>query len=395
MKKNVRSITRKNLLGGFLGGVCGILVFNYIHEALLPLGVLAGVVTGWWYEAIWAMICKNIFDGLNLGQNYYRRLRSFITKCVQYVGKCAQSSLWGLLRKKTTEVSEFAPFFGCIAAIFLWLFTRPIGYYKWFNRHPMNRAYVLRALLIALQIICIVAAAIYLAHLLTPETIPGMQDGRGGWIPARLPNLIDYTATTFFICIFPILIMFLCFNLEMEDRTISQFFQDFERYASNGPARYFFYHLKKSLVIQAKMYAFMLLSLAYFSGVGALFIAIFIVPVAVFIGTIRGINEIVMRKGHWLCLGITMTVTALVAYLFGPYFGNTSILWIAALSAGIISGCLTEGARRVIVWVFENTKIGRQLSEIRTGEFLKNRIFPHWGVAFNFWKKIIGVPLAI
>ena len=46
-KSKKRKVTNKNLLGGLLGGVFGILISGYLHVWALPLGVLAGVMLGW------------------------------------------------------------------------------------------------------------------------------------------------------------------------------------------------------------------------------------------------------------------------------------------------------------------------------------------------------------
>jgi hypothetical protein len=48
-----RSYTSRNLLGGFFGGILGILAFALIHPSLLPAGCLLGVVIGFWYQEIW------------------------------------------------------------------------------------------------------------------------------------------------------------------------------------------------------------------------------------------------------------------------------------------------------------------------------------------------------
>ena len=53
MTSKGRSERSRNLLGAFLGGLVGILAFGYLTPWVLPLGVLVGVVTGYWYGEIW------------------------------------------------------------------------------------------------------------------------------------------------------------------------------------------------------------------------------------------------------------------------------------------------------------------------------------------------------
>ena len=44
---------KRNFLGGFVGGILGILACAFIHPATLPFGCLLGVVSGFWYREIW------------------------------------------------------------------------------------------------------------------------------------------------------------------------------------------------------------------------------------------------------------------------------------------------------------------------------------------------------
>jgi hypothetical protein len=46
------SISTRNLVGGLLGGFAGILFAWYFNPLLLPVGVLFGVVLGWWHSEI-------------------------------------------------------------------------------------------------------------------------------------------------------------------------------------------------------------------------------------------------------------------------------------------------------------------------------------------------------
>lgn len=47
-----RSVRARNVCGGFLGGVLGILACGFLHPLWLPVGCFLGVVIGWWYEDI-------------------------------------------------------------------------------------------------------------------------------------------------------------------------------------------------------------------------------------------------------------------------------------------------------------------------------------------------------
>jgi len=382
MQKDARSVATKNLVGGFLGGACGILTCGYFYTFLMPLGVLVGVVAGWWYEAIWNMIVKNVHDGIELVDDYIRRSRAFIDECAQF-------SMKSLFQRKKKEGYLQLSWFSFIETIFIWFFTRPIACWKWFNRHPMNRAYALKALLIVLEFTCIVAITAFLVHYFMPENLGGGIGFDGRLIPAKAPRLTDYVFGTILFSFFSLLIPFVCFMNMFDDYTAKDFYIDFSDYASLGPVKYFFHFMFKAFIMQAKIAILALLSIVYFSGMVIMFVGIFVAPLAIIIWTVKGVNEIIMRRGHWLCLGVTMTVTTLVVYFLNPYFGNISILWATALGAGMASGGLTEGLRRTIAWVFENTSIGRQYANAKCWEFLKDRLIPRWGVVSNVWEKNI------
>src|SRR5271166_1940796 len=46
------SISVRNFVGGLLGGLVGILSAWYFNPATLPVGVLFGVIIGWWHSEI-------------------------------------------------------------------------------------------------------------------------------------------------------------------------------------------------------------------------------------------------------------------------------------------------------------------------------------------------------
>ena len=383
MKEN-RSITKKNLLGGFLGGTCGILAFGYIHPVLLPLGVLMGVIVGWWYEAIHNAIVQSVLKGIKFGQH-----------CRSFIEICARTSLRVLLRGKKRKGSSFAPVpINWFIVLFVWLLTRPIAYWKWFRAHPMNRAYTLRVLMVAVQALSFIAAAIVLTCWFMPETLGGGTSYDGKLIPIRLPAIIDYATPIFLSSLFPLIVVFAGFMASFGEGR-KAFYKDFERYSSKGPVKYFFHHMGKSLLIQAKVYTFFVLSLIYFLGVGGLFISVFVIPLAAFIWTVKEVNNIVMRKGHWICLGTTMAVTVISAWIFHSYFENAHILWGIALSTGMASGALTEAIRRAIAWTFENTAVGRQYATAETTTFFKDRFSPKGKLVMRGWEKLIEDPLSI
>ena len=54
--ETTRSLSSRNFWGGLLGGLLGLAAFVKIHAAAIPVGCLLGVVVGFWYQEISAVI---------------------------------------------------------------------------------------------------------------------------------------------------------------------------------------------------------------------------------------------------------------------------------------------------------------------------------------------------
>ncbi|MFA6042545.1 MAG: hypothetical protein WCV85_02375 [Patescibacteria group bacterium] len=61
---SIRTLTHRNFIGALFGGIAGILTFAMVAEWLLPVGLLLGVVTGFWYDVIFERCTKQFFADL-------------------------------------------------------------------------------------------------------------------------------------------------------------------------------------------------------------------------------------------------------------------------------------------------------------------------------------------
>ena len=112
----MQNVTKKNLLGAFLGGILGILSFGYFHPAALIPGVAVGVLTGFWHDKIWQE-CQNVIN---------KNLTKSLT--------------WSKTFRPTTPV--FRPNFHWVKKIVdlvISLAKMPHNFKVWLNDKPLNK----------------------------------------------------------------------------------------------------------------------------------------------------------------------------------------------------------------------------------------------------------------
>ena len=131
-----RTVSRRNLLGAFLGGVLGILAFGFLNAILLPVGVFAGVIGGWWYQEIWASTDHGFRTGIKMA----RALVTFLFTPAHRLGEW-RKKLW---RELDDLDVPLLPFLAWLATPFVWLLRRPAVMLLWARAHPLHRAYLVR-----------------------------------------------------------------------------------------------------------------------------------------------------------------------------------------------------------------------------------------------------------
>jgi hypothetical protein len=129
----MKSVSSRNLIGGFLGGTLGILLSWFVSPLALPFGVLLGVIIGWWNE--------DIVHLLGEGREQARKkARGLVVGATGWV-----RSVFPSFCSLTTE----------IPGVFRWIVTKAIvgsvvaivlslkRFWQWQSSHPMNRAHAI------------------------------------------------------------------------------------------------------------------------------------------------------------------------------------------------------------------------------------------------------------
>src|SRR4051812_47450118 len=121
-----RTISQRNLLGAFVGGMLGILALGYFNNGfLLFIGVFAGVIGGWWYQEIWNHTVKGYNDSVARTCAF----GAFLFTPVHRLGE------W---RKTVVEIDfPLLPTLAFLATPFIWLLRRPVAITLWARSHPV------------------------------------------------------------------------------------------------------------------------------------------------------------------------------------------------------------------------------------------------------------------
>jgi len=328
-----RSVTQRNLWGGFLGGLLGILCFGLINEYLLIIGCLVGVVGGYWYQEIWQIICDDWVETKATWQEMY-------TNTMEALHLIASDSAKFLKRyEMNVDFHKFLKYF--VIPLIHFLDIRNSTVVKWFMAHPMNRAYSVRVLaaitLTSLHMIWYVPLCKFWFSTLDSEN-------PGSFILFMLLAVILF-------CIM-LIVPFSTFSEEKTLKDMKFFYKYYEKYSQKNVFYTYFYDMVGITAAQFFVILSGLGLLSYTLLAGALVSTVIFLPVIAFLLIIKSIYHITLRPNHWLCLSVTLVVTTISALLTKPYLESTIILWLVALATGCLSGLATEGVRRIIAWDF-------------------------------------------
>jgi len=389
-----RSISHRNLLGGFCGGILGILLFSLIHPIVSPLGVIIGVVSGYWYQEIWVSIKQE----WKKTAKKYKIAVSAITKfpntaVARIYGK---STVAGkkLFSKSLIIISSIYSFFKSLKVVFNWKVMSKIvwiifnvltlGIPTWLKKHPINRAYFTRFLAFT-SFLCINGLAVYL--IITKA-------GLGNWlrndyvIKLSVPMNTVVALFTIVLIVFAIMAIMVGINeiSTMSEQTPSgevdtltkmrRFYQVWSEFSKKGPILLFFSSFGRMSVMQFFIMTLLSTYVLYGLVVGAIILVISTIPLLLLIGAVKVAYKFTRRPNHWLCVGITLITTLTFGFLTKDYITSTQALWTIALATGIISGIATELTRKAMSLMFKGKLKDLALVEIKV------KINPAWKI-FN------------
>lgn len=382
-----RSITSRNLAGGFLGGTLGILVSWYVAPMALPFGVLLGVVVGWWAEDIAQMFIRSFHGALRLWHALIERImpdeirlphRSFFERLRTLLGVCSTKVGNGISRSLGYAVMPFRWLaMGVRASARV-----PMQAARWAS-HPSSTA-----LLITISAI-VVGAAInafaFAALWPWPEmkTIGGAMSGKPEQlVPFVFSDIAMFTGlATLFLTMFGGMGI-LAENTD--DNPTRNFYTRWERYSQYSPVTYFARELFRFFKSEVVVAVFFALAIAYWVTLGGALIALVMIPVATFVTFMVGLYKIAQRSAHWWCFGVTLVTTGISALAFHNSFGNEAVLWTVALCTGLASGVATEGLRRLGLW-WSNTEMGQHYLDVWYDE---DKMLP-FSIATPAWRMLL------
>jgi hypothetical protein len=256
-----RTVSQRNLLGAFVGGVLGILSFGFFNAILLPVGVFAGVIGGWWYQEIWSATKH----GFNEGIAKTRAFAAFLFTPVRRLSEW-RKELW----KDEAGWDMFLPIVGFLAWLvspFIWLLRRPAVMVMWARAHPVNRAYLVRAATLPLFYAMNAVVIGFFAFLLvrSAQGFDFNHDVRG--IPVVFGGIglfcIGVTSLTF-----PLMIW--SSNIERKLDQMHHFYRTWERYSSMGVTRFYVSELWFMAKAWFSVVAWLVACIAWFDTSGPL-----------------------------------------------------------------------------------------------------------------------------
>jgi hypothetical protein len=356
-----RSVTHRNILGGFFGGFLGILTCGYVHFLMTPVGLILGLLGGFYYQEIGALVARE----WNLTQTRVSSTRRRVRASLYLYSrkpKRITRKIW-----RNADVIVFWPL-NILGTIIVWMFSNVLllsGFRRLLRKHPMNIAYALRG----------VAATIFygtnsvLLCLFARELWSHAVKGSGSEGLILIGGILFGS--------FTLMVGITTFSDHGEElRALRYFYKSWQR-LENGKAKFFCEELVTLYRNQVAMFLMLLFAMTYWFIAGAAYLAVVFAPVMAVAGFVKGIYHLAMRTDHWLCLISTVLVTFTAAYFGYSHFGSTILLWGIAFLTGAVSGLVTEFARKLLAQLYAASAwLMRTVEEPATAKLGKaNRVF--------------------
>ncbi len=286
----MRSVTSRNYLGGFLGGVFGIFAFAHFGPLSMIVACLVGVIGGWWYEEIGAAISSSALCFFKPREKSRDELL-----CIYGLANLTFLGINGLFMYSVpTLLGDPAKSTASVAALFGVLLT------AW-----------------TVGIIITFFKFVY--------------QGRWSWR------------------------------------------KSWRYYRRHSVMQYFFYEMRQAV----REIGTSVLVIMHFLCLLCIFFTV-VIPFAVFMGLLKGIQIALTQNGHVLCLLSTTTVTVVCAFSTAHLLSDVRMQWLVALAVGLASGVVTEGVRLLMYrW------IGQRLSNAL--ERMTRYFEESWGQALSYF----------
>jgi len=316
-----RTVSQRNFIGAFLGGILGILAVGYLHPIALPFGCFIGVVIGWWHQEIYQFSANSFRRGID---RTYETLGDFTTFVV------------------TQNIGHNIGHKAKLLAV--WFLSRPIALVKCLGARPLNRA-------LAVGILALLTYSIlnsFVSEVVASQVINYLYAIA---LPIEIIKILILISGLMMIGAAFSVVLYLVG--ENQETILKMWGSSKSRWAIiSRPFQFFIRVLAKIFLVEISMFFYLGAMLIWFTGIGAAFIFIVIAPISAIIGAVKAIYYVSTKTGHWLCFGTTVVVTALMALVTKPYLSDARVLWAVALLAGLTSAVATEAVRRLLVQLF-------------------------------------------
>ena len=376
-----RTLTSRNVLGGFCGGF---LAFSIFH-LLLPIGCLLGVVIGFWYQEIWREI-------KNESRKAYVSWYNFYNEAVIAPKDRFKEYLKQLKTKWSGEGDEIiSDFLFWIARIIIatlrltWKMARlTVIALRWPFKHPMNGVYLstVAALICFLGLIGTFVFPLCYSWMLSGS---GMNDG--SWIIFMLFAFVLPLCTPVAASIV------VAFNLQ----NMRSFYKDWQRYNRFC----LLWHMTYKFLQISKVFTLMVLweclGLTYIVLGLVAVLGFMAVPISIAKTTLRVLWRFANMTNHWLCFIMTLVVTISSALLTQGYLHGAG-LWIVAMGTGCMAGLASEAARRFVHTVLSMRPTVMTFANRKCGDNpIEELIVPLWKKNYSWLHKyVVGwIPVPI
>ena len=339
----------RNLVGGLLGGMFGILSAWYINPMTLPFGVLFGVVFGWWHKEILQMVkwspqyTKTVTGGLiqvaNDTIDWFGRVSGLPANFVRF------------LRLLVVKI---------VVGSFVWVFTAPKRLRAYHLEHPTNLARSVETICFLLWITIGAGVGSYLLY----GTGTGPKAG-GEWL---LGLLLGITLTEGGALVSTFL------QEDTELAEMRHYYRSWETISRYGIIGFFVYTMMKNIRYSIGLAIFLVLAIGWAFPLFVVgFLGMYVVLLGVMI--MQGFYQLLRQTGHWMCFGVTLFITSASWFYFREQFSNDAITWGIALITGVVSGVATEMLRPIVLMFYQNTEVGKWFAKDDDAIDVMDRIF--------------------
>jgi len=354
-----RTLANRDWLGGFLCGLIGILLMGLVSDWLAPIGGSLGFVFGFRYESIFSAIAAHWRAAARRAKERWQRFKLIATTPTFKLPK---------VKVDLSPVVSVLQFF---LFLIVWVLRRPVVLYRWLKRHPMNRAYALLGLAVAIyfaiQLLWAVPIVRYIEgqHEISQQIKQASHTVNGGDSSALM--IVGALLAFIIALVLPLITVLSPDDDEMIQ--LRQYYRRYARYANNGAIAFLVQSIIGLLRTELFIILFFFGAIAYFVVGGAMLLVFAFAPVAAIVGLFRGFWRVIKRNDYWPGLIVSLTTMLTVGWLTHPYLYGM-MLWVVALATGTLCGGASASARRTLLAYYWARPRLQAMVRLRTSRYL-------------------------